>query len=49
MAELEEAAKEETTKDSGEAEDQGEKEDAKKGNIEKDEDVQQELANLDPT
>lgn len=48
VAELEEAA-EETTKDSGEAEDQGEKEDAKKGNIEKDEDVEQELANLDPT
>uniref|UniRef100_A0A1D5Q1L9 non-specific serine/threonine protein kinase n=1 Tax=Macaca mulatta TaxID=9544 RepID=A0A1D5Q1L9_MACMU len=47
---LEEAAETETAKDNGEAEDQEEKEDAEKENIEKDEDdVDQELANIDPT
>ncbi|XP_023374474.1 SRSF protein kinase 2 isoform X4 [Otolemur garnettii] len=46
---LEEAAEAETAKDNGEVEDQEEKEDAEKENIEKDEDdVEQELANLDP-
>uniref|UniRef100_H0XIR6 non-specific serine/threonine protein kinase n=1 Tax=Otolemur garnettii TaxID=30611 RepID=H0XIR6_OTOGA len=46
---LEEAAEAETAKDNGEAEDQEEKEGAKKENIEKDEDdVEQELANIDP-
>ncbi|KAF5912250.1 hypothetical protein HPG69_013417 [Diceros bicornis minor] len=49
-AELEEAAEGETANDNGEAEDQEEKEDAEKENVEKDEDdVEQELANIDPT
>ncbi|XP_023495922.1 SRSF protein kinase 2 isoform X4 [Equus przewalskii] len=49
-AELEEAAEAEATNDNGEAEDQEEKEDAEKENIEKDDDdVEQELANIDPT
>nr|XP_058153113.1 SRSF protein kinase 2 isoform X2 [Dasypus novemcinctus] len=48
--ELEESAEGETANDNGEAEDQEEKEDAEKENIEKDEDdVDQELANIDPT
>ncbi|XP_058513402.1 SRSF protein kinase 2 isoform X3 [Ochotona princeps] len=47
---LDEAPEEETAKDNGEAEDQDEKEDTEKENIEKDEDdVEQELANIDPT
>nr|XP_021500064.1 SRSF protein kinase 2 isoform X5 [Meriones unguiculatus] len=49
-AELEEAAEEGTAKDNGEVEDQEEKEDTGKENAEKDEDdVEQELANIDPT
>ncbi|XP_075414638.1 SRSF protein kinase 2 isoform X2 [Tenrec ecaudatus] len=49
-AELEEAAEGEAEKDHGEPEDQEEKEDAEKENIEKDEDdVEQELAHIDPT
>ncbi|KAL0619797.1 LOW QUALITY PROTEIN: SRSF protein kinase 2 [Plecturocebus cupreus] len=47
---LEEAAEAETAKDNGEAEDQEEKEDTEKENVEKDDDdVDQELANIDPT
>ena len=49
-ADLEDTTEEETAKDNGEVEDQEEKEDAEKENAEKDEDdVEQELANLDPT
>ncbi|XP_021043982.1 SRSF protein kinase 2 isoform X1 [Mus pahari] len=49
-ADLEDTAEEETAKDNGEVEDQEEKEDAEKENAEKDEDdVEQELANIDPT
>ncbi|XP_057588301.1 SRSF protein kinase 2 isoform X2 [Hippopotamus amphibius kiboko] len=47
---LEESAEGETANDNGEAEDQEEKEDTEKENTEKDEDdVEQELANIDPT
>ncbi|TKC38283.1 hypothetical protein EI555_011777, partial [Monodon monoceros] len=47
---LEEAAEGETANNNGEAEDQEEKEDTEKENTEKDEDdVEQELANVDPT
>ncbi|KAB0399254.1 hypothetical protein E2I00_019664 [Balaenoptera physalus] len=47
---LEEAAEGETASNNGEAEDQEEKEDTEKENTEKDEDdVEQELANVDPT
>ncbi|XP_052029032.1 SRSF protein kinase 2 isoform X8 [Apodemus sylvaticus] len=49
-AELEDTAEEEVAKDNGEVEDPEEKEDAEKENTEKDEDdVEQELANIDPT
>uniref|UniRef100_A0A4X1V528 non-specific serine/threonine protein kinase n=1 Tax=Sus scrofa TaxID=9823 RepID=A0A4X1V528_PIG len=49
-AEIEEAAEGETSNNNGEAEDQEEKEDTEKENTEKDEDdVEQELANIDPT
>nr|XP_025147799.1 SRSF protein kinase 2 isoform X2 [Bubalus bubalis] len=47
---LEEVAEGETANNNGEAEDQEEKEDTEKENTEKDEDdVEQELANIDPT
>ncbi|XP_010944987.1 SRSF protein kinase 2 isoform X2 [Camelus dromedarius] len=47
---LDEAAEGETANNNGEAEDQEEKEDTEKENTEKDEDdVEQELANIDPT
>ncbi|XP_031794582.1 SRSF protein kinase 2 isoform X2 [Sarcophilus harrisii] len=49
-AELKEAADEEPANDDGETEDQEEKEDTEKENTEKDDDdVEQELANTDPT